>query len=103
MAVTQTVTLTKAGAGYTSIEEARDAVHEVLGNETYLEWVRTKEAAGAVNETVTFDEPSQTLSVTRVWNDDAYAAFINDTADMRTANRAALEGAGWTFGGSPSI
>lgn len=96
--VTQTYTLTKTGSTFGTVAELIAEVNTVISNSSYLSYLEQAQADELVTVEGTFDG-TNSLTVTREWDDAAYATFVADYASDRNANRNALEAAGWTVTG----
>jgi hypothetical protein len=98
MAVTQTLTITKPGASFATVEDLFAELNAVVDS-SYVSYVDTAQSEGTVFNSVSFVENSNTVTLTRIWEDAKYADFQTNWASARETNGQLLEAAGWTISG----
>lgn len=96
MAIQQTVTATKAGSTFANFDEAL-AAYSASANSSALQTTLTSlRTDGDFVPNDSFDADTQTLTMIRTWNEDAYNAYVAAQSSARPAAKANLEADGWT-------
>ena len=99
MAVTQKLVLRNTtGTQYASFEEAMDAVSEIAVPE-YTARIHSYASDNKLVLNTDFDATTQTITLTREWDDAAYAEWKVLSETNRNINKSALEAAGWEVSG----
>jgi len=98
MTVTQTVTATKAGAGFEDFEDAKVQYTADANASALAATLNSAGAGGDFTVVVGFNPATQTMTVERTWTDDDWAAYLAEHDGARQAAKANLEAAGWTTG-----
>ena len=96
MAVVNTITVTKSGGTFADVDEMRAAMHTVLDNEDYRDHLADLRAANSLSATEEFDASTQTYTLTRTWDDTAYATWNSGKASDVASHRSKLESLGYT-------
>mgnify|MGYP001456722344 FL=1 len=91
MAVVNTITVTKSGGTFTDVDEMRAAIHTVLDNADYRADMADLRAANSLTATEEFDAETQTYTLTRTWDDSAYATWNSSKASDVATHRSKLE------------
>ena len=95
MAIKQIVTYSKAGAGFTDIQEALDSINAVAASGDPTRNMQVRRDNGEFEATVSFDVASQTITVTRNWIELYYNE--HKASQTRVDTKAVLQEAGWTM------
>ena len=96
MAVVNTITIVKSGGTYADVDEMRTAMRTAMDDEAYFEHMADLRAANSLAVSEDFDAETQTYTITRNWDDSAYATWNSGKSSEAGANRTALESAGFT-------
>lgn len=95
MAIQQTVTLTKADGAFADYAEAATALRS-LADASLLTSLDTSRTGGDFTVVAGFDPDTQTLTLVRTWDEDAYNAYKTATSGASVNSQSAMEAAGWT-------
>ena len=98
MTVTQTVTATKAGAGFEDFEDAKVQYTADANASALAATLNSSGSGGEFTVTTGFNPATQTMTVERVWTDDDWADYLANHDAARQAAKTNLEAAGWTTG-----
>ena len=98
MAVTQTLTITKPGASFATVEDLFAEVDAVIDS-SYVAYIDTAQSEGTVFNSVSFVENSNSVTLMRTWEDAKYEDFQTNWSAVRETNGQLLEAAGWTISG----
>lgn len=97
MAVIHTINVSKSDEMFADAAEARAAIRTVMNNEDYHDELGALQDSGALMVAESFDAGTQTYTLVRTWQDDAYATWGTATTNSDSiANKSALEAAGYT-------
>ena len=96
MAIQQTVTAVKAGGTLANFDEALAAYSTSANSAALQTTLASFRTDGDFVPNVSFDVDTQTLTMVRTWNEDAYNAYVAAQSSTRPAAKANLEADGWT-------
>ncbi len=97
MAILQSITVAKSGAGYVSVAECQAALNVSIDSSDAVSGITTALAnSDFVITEKTFDAVSQSMSIKRTWEEDAYNAFATAQSAIRATAKANAEADGWT-------
>lgn len=96
MAISQVITATKAGSEFVSLDEARAQYAVDSANAGLKTYLAEALSGSAFTVDADWDDDTQTMTFTRVWDTDAYNAYIAAKDTDRQSAKTALETAGWT-------
>lgn len=98
MAILQTISTAKSGAGFTTVAECQEALNVSIDSSDAVTGITTALANGDfVITEKTFDAVSQTMSLKRTWDEDAYNSFATAQSAIRATAKANAEADGWTI------
>lgn len=96
MAIQQTITASKAGSAFADFNEAL-AAYSASANSAALETTLiSSKTNGDFESSDSFDADTQTITMVRTWNEDAYNAYVAAQSSTRPAAKANLEADSWT-------
>lgn len=96
MAIQQTITATKAGGTFADMDEANVAYGVSANASDLKDVIDAAETNGDFVRSGSFDAETQTLTLIRTWNEDAWNAYVAANGTERPSAQANLEADGWT-------
>ena len=98
MAILQQITLAKSGSAFADVPECQDALNVSIDSADAVSGITTALANEDFTLTEkTFDPVSQTMTIKRTWDEDAYNAFATAQSAIRATAKANAEADGWTI------
>ena len=97
MAVVNTITITKSGGTFTDLATMQTAFLTVMDDSAYETHMASLREANSLVTEETFDADTQTYTLSRTWDDAAYATWNSAKASDVATHRSKLESLGYTI------
>ena len=98
MAILQQITISKSGSSFTNVADCQDALNVSVNSSDAVSGVTTALAnEDFVLTDKTFDTVSQTMSISRTWDETAYNTFATAQEAIRATAKTNAEADGWTI------
>ena len=96
MAVVNTITITKSGGTFTELADMKTAFLTAMDDSAYEAHMATLRAANSLVTEEAFDASTHTYTLTRTWDDAAYATWNSAKATDVATHKSKLESLGYT-------
>tara|TARA_B100000497_G_C7525167_1_gene318866 strand:- start:312 stop:620 length:309 start_codon:yes stop_codon:yes gene_type:complete len=96
MAVVNTITITKSGGTFTEVADMKTAFLTAMDDSAYEAHMATLRDANSLVTEEAFDASTQTYTLTRTWDDAAYATWNSAKASDVATHKSKLESLGYT-------
>ena len=97
MAVVNTITIAKSDASFANVDEMKTAFLSALDDDDYATDMATLRAANSLTTEESFDASTQTYTLVRTWDDDAYTTWNSGKSSDVATRKAKLESLGYTI------